>query len=47
MSVGQTSRERIVASKSIFCSPTPPCLVGMEACGTSHFWAREVAKFGH
>jgi len=24
-----------------------PCLVGMEACGTSHFWAREIQKLGH
>jgi len=24
-----------------------PCLVGMEACGTSHFWARELIAFGH
>ncbi|MCP4381441.1 MAG: IS110 family transposase [Hyphomicrobiales bacterium] len=24
-----------------------PCLIGMEACGTSHYWAREIAKFGH
>jgi transposase len=24
-----------------------PCLVGMEACGTSHYWARELAKLGH
>ena len=25
----------------------PPCLVGMEACGGSHHWAREIGKFGH
>ena len=25
----------------------PPCLVGMEACGGSHHWAREIAKLGH
>ncbi len=25
----------------------PPCLVGMEACGGSHYWAREIGKFGH
>lgn len=25
----------------------PPCLVGMEACGTSHHWARELIKLGH
>ena len=24
-----------------------PCLVGMEACATSHHWAREVAALGH
>jgi transposase len=23
------------------------CLVGIEACGTSHYWAREISKFGH
>ncbi len=25
----------------------PPCLVGMEACATSHYWARELARLGH
>ncbi len=24
-----------------------PCLIGMEACGTSHFWARELVALGH
>ena len=24
-----------------------PCLVGMEACGTSHHWARELMRLGH
>jgi Transposase len=24
-----------------------PCLIGMEACATSHFWAREIAALGH
>ncbi len=23
-----------------------PCLIGMEACATSHHWAREIAKLG-
>src|ERR1700674_5318524 len=23
------------------------CLVGIEACGTSHYWAREIGKLGH
>jgi transposase len=30
-----------------FFKQTPPCLVGLEACGTSHFWARELTKLGH
>ena len=25
----------------------PPCLIGMEACATSHHWAREVSAPGH
>jgi len=26
---------------------TIPCLVGMQACGTAHHWAREIAALGH
>ena len=25
----------------------PPCLIGLEACASSHYWARELEKFGH
>ncbi|HEV2583308.1 MAG TPA: IS110 family transposase [Ktedonobacteraceae bacterium] len=25
----------------------PPCLVGLEACATAHYWARELQKLGH
>jgi len=25
----------------------PPCLIGMEACSGSHYWAREISKLGH
>jgi transposase len=24
-----------------------PCLVGIEACGTAHYWSREIGKLGH
>jgi len=24
-----------------------PCLIGIEACGTAHYWARELQKLGH
>lgn len=25
----------------------PACLIGVEACGTAHYWARELQKLGH
>jgi transposase len=25
----------------------PPCLIGMEACASAHYWARELRKLGH
>jgi transposase len=30
-----------------FCSRLAPCSVGMEACGSSHYWARELRAMGH
>src|SRR6201988_1148221 len=30
-----------------FFTALPPCLVGMEACATAHYWARELTKLGH
>jgi transposase len=30
-----------------FVKALPPCLVGMEACATAHYWARELTKHGH
>jgi len=30
-----------------FFSKLEPCLIGVEACGTSHFWARELSSLGH
>ena len=29
-----------------FFEKLPPCLVGIEACGTSHHWARDLTKLG-
>ena len=31
----------------VYFAKLPPCLVGMEACGSAHYWAREIAKLGH
>jgi len=30
-----------------FFAKLSPCLVGMEACGTAHYWARELRALGH
>jgi len=30
-----------------FFAKLPPALVGMEACATSHYWARELTALGH
>lgn len=30
-----------------FFAGLPPCLIGMEACSSSHFWARELGRLGH
>jgi len=39
----QLKRGRVLA----FFGKLPPILVGMEACATSHHWAREIEKLGH
>jgi transposase len=31
----------------VFFSRLAPCLVGIEACATAHYWARELAALGH
>ena len=42
---------RVVARKALrraqvlpFFAKLPPCLVGMEACGTSHYWGRQLTN---
>ena len=32
---------------SDFVAKLPNCLIGMEACGSSHYWARKFQSFGH
>ena len=31
----------------LFFAKLPPCLVGLEACGSAHHWARELISLGH
>lgn len=42
--VRKTLRRRQVMP---FFEGLEPCLIGMEACGTSHYWARELCGLGH
>lgn len=37
------SRSRVFA----YFNQLDPCLVGMEACATAHFWGRELRALGH
>src|SRR5437588_10502840 len=30
-----------------FFAKLPPCLVGIEACASSHYWSRELKALGH
>ena len=30
-----------------FFKKLPPCLVGIEACATSHYWSRELQALAH
>ena len=53
-SIGVDASGAIVIRKALrrvqvlrFFGALPPCLVGMEACATSHYWAREIAALGH
>lgn len=35
------------ADVPIFFAKLLPCLIGMEACGSAHYWARKLTEFGH
>src|ERR1700759_961748 len=39
----QLKRRNILA----FFQKLPPCLVGIEACASSHYWSRELQALGH
>ena len=51
---GINSASEVVVKKTLrrvqmrrFFEQLDPCLVGIEACGTSHYWAREITRLGH
>src|SRR5687768_789339 len=35
------------AQVATYFAQLPPCLIGMEACGGAHHWARQLQAFGH
>jgi len=39
----QLKRRQVIA----FFQKLPPCLVGIEACASSHYWSRELHALGH
>ncbi|MCB8884115.1 IS110 family transposase [Acidisoma cellulosilytica] len=41
------SRKLTRAKLREFFAQTEPCLVGMEACSSAHYWARELRSMGH
>ena len=47
-------REHVVLRKTLrrdrmaaFFTQLSPCLIGIEACGSAHYWARELTRMGH
>jgi transposase len=51
---GVDERGEVVLTKRLrrdgvlsFFANLPACVVGMEACASGHFWAREISKLGH
>jgi len=51
---GISADGRVIFNKTVkrakllqFFEALPPCVVGMEACGSAHHWGRELRKLGH
>ena len=51
---GVSAGDKVVFSKPLrraqmlpFFARLKPCLIGMEACASAHYWARELKKIGH
>ena len=51
---GVDANDKVVFNKPLrrsqilpFFAKLAPCLIGMEACASAHYWARELKKLGH
>lgn len=41
-------RQRLTRSRMlVYFAKKAPCLIGMEACGSAHYWARELSRLGY
>ena len=46
---GKVVKKKMLKRREVikFFTHLPPCLVGMEACASAHYWARQLEKLGH
>ena len=45
---GRAVKRKLPRSKFLeFFADVAPCLIGMEACGSAHYWARQLRAMGH
>lgn len=46
---GRVALQKRLRRKQVlpFFAQAPACLIGMEACSSAHYWARELEKLGH
>jgi transposase len=51
---GVDAADKVVMNRALrrsqmlaFFEKLPPCLIGMEACATAHYWGRELRALGH
>jgi transposase len=46
---GKTRLRKQLKRKDVvsFFANLEPCLIGMEACGSAHYWARKISELGH
>jgi transposase len=46
--IGSIERRKLSRARVFsFFAELKPCLIGMEACGSAHYWARELIQMGH
>ena len=51
---GVDERDKVAARKQLkraevlkYFANLEPCLIGMEACGSAHYWAKKLESYGH